>query len=237
MYNKLLKEHRDFRPKCPGDLSFDFTTEHTKGAVLVRESCMQICKYKSPGFNLYKEVDSGKRGMKAASANIGLNVALPQTPIGPSSIRRLCLGSNIPAPSRSYMFTSAGKVCKEIERINSIDMKSQRNVVKTVNKIRGMPENEIIAHADRKYYKSLFSGVGKTPFQPATQCNYVVAENVTPKKQAVTLENVNKLCIKHGFISLRTASAILCLVAVLQQFQWRLPLEMRKNEPKTAFWI
>ena len=101
---------------------------------------------------MYKEVTSGKRGH---SANVGLNVALTQTPIGPSSIRRLCLGSNIPAPSRSSIYTSAGKVCIEIERIYSIDMKSQRNVAKTVNKIRGMPENEIIVQADGIYNNSL----------------------------------------------------------------------------------
>ena len=60
------------------------------------------CKYKSPGFNLYKEVDSGKPGWKTASANVGLNVALTQTPIGPIIIRILCLGSNITAPFRSF---------------------------------------------------------------------------------------------------------------------------------------
>ena len=43
-----------------------------------------------------------------------------------------------------------------------------------------MPENEIIVQADG-IYNSLFSGVGKTPLQPSTQCSYVVAENVTPK--------------------------------------------------------
>ena len=201
MFNKVFKEHKDFRPKCPGNLSFDFTTEQQRGLCWREKVVCDRCKYKSPGFNLYKEVDSGKRGRKAASANVGLNVALTQTPIGPNSIRRLCLGSNIPAPSRSSMYTSAGKLCKEIERINIIDMKSRRNVVKTVNKIRGMPENEITVQADGIYNNSLFSGVGKTPFQPATQCSYIVAENVTPKKQVIALENVNKLCSKHGFHS------------------------------------
>ena len=74
-------------------------------------------------------------------------------------------------------------------------------MVKTVNKIRGMPENEIIFQADGMYNNSLFSGVVKTPFQPATQHSYVVAENVIPKAQVITLENVNKLCSKHGFNS------------------------------------
>ena len=35
-------------------------------------------------------------------------------------------------------YIDADNVCKEIERINTIDMKSQMNIVKTVKKIQGM---------------------------------------------------------------------------------------------------
>ena len=87
MFNKVDKEHRDFRLKCPGNLSFDFTTEQQWELCWREKLVRNGCKYKSPGFNLYKEVDSGKRGRKAASANVGLNVSLTQTPIGPNSIR------------------------------------------------------------------------------------------------------------------------------------------------------
>ena len=163
-------------------------------------------------FNLHKEVDRGKLGQKAASAKFGLNVALTQLPIGPNSIRRLCLGSNIPA-------SSAGKPCKEIERINKIGMKSQRNVVKTVNRIRDMPENEITVQADGIYNNSLFSGVGKTLYQPATQCSYNGAEYVTPKNRSSRLKMLTNFALSLDFIPLRMASAILCLVAVLQQLQ------------------
>ena len=47
----------------------------------------------------------------------------------------------------------------------------------------------------------LYSGIGKTPFQPATQCSYSVVENVTRKKQVIAMENVSKLCSKHGYHS------------------------------------
>ena len=43
-------------------------------------------------------------------------------------------------------------------------MKSRRNVVKIVNKIRGMPEYQIIVQANGIYNNSLFSGVGKILF-------------------------------------------------------------------------
>ena len=163
MFNEVFKEHRDFQTKCPGNLSFDFTTEQQWRLCWREKFVCNRCKNKLPGFSLFKEVDSRKSGRRAASANFGLNVALTQTPIGPSSIRRLCMGSNIPTPSRSSMHTSAGNVCKEIKMINYIDIKRQRNVVKTVNKIRGMHETDIIVQGDRIYNNSLFSGVGKTP--------------------------------------------------------------------------
>ena len=112
-----------------------FTTVQQKGLCLREKFVCNRRKYNSPGFNLYKEVDSRKRGRKAASANVGINAALTQTPFGPSSIRRLCLGSNILAPSRSSVYTSAGKVCKVIERINCIDMKTKEMLSKRSTRI------------------------------------------------------------------------------------------------------
>ena len=47
----------------------------------------------------------------------------------------------------------------------------------------------------------LFSGIGNTSFQPAIQCSYSVVENVTKKKQVIAMENVSKLCSKHGYHS------------------------------------
>ena len=46
---------------------------------------------------------------------------------------------------------------------------------------------------------------------------------------------LRNLALSMDLIPLRMASPILCLVAVVQYFQWRRPLEMRKSEPKTAF--
>ena len=52
---------------------------------------------------------------------------------------------------------------------------------------------------DGVYNNNLYSGVGRTPFQPATQCIVTVAENITPRKQLVAVEAISKLCSKHGF--------------------------------------
>ena len=69
------------------------------------------------------------------------------------------------------------------------------------------------------YNNNLFSGVGKTPYQPATQCSYNVAENVTIKNMYSRLKMLTNFALSMDFIPLMMVSAILSLVAVLQQFQ------------------
>lgn len=77
-------------------------------------------------------------------------------------------------------------------------MKDRREALKRINQLRGNLRNEIDIDADGAYNNKLYSGVGNTPFQPATQCNYLVVENVTKDRQLIAMENVNKLCSKHG---------------------------------------
>lgn len=196
-----MREHRNTSPACDGNLNFDFSAEEQRGLCWREKVICDACCYTSQKFNLYTEVKRHGPGRKAATANVGLNIALTQAPIGSTCVRKICLSSCIPAPSRSGLNKCASKVCKDIQRINESDMKSRRAELKKINQLRGKPENEIPVQSDGIYNNNLYSGVGKTPFQPATQCSYVVAENVTPKKQIIALENVNKLCSKYGFHS------------------------------------
>ena len=80
-------------------------------------------------------------------------------------------------------------------------MKARRKSLKTINLLRGQPETDIAIQSDGMFSNPLYSGIGKTPFQPATQCSYSVVENVTRKKQVIAMENVSKLCSKHGYHS------------------------------------
>ena len=139
------------------------------------------CQYVSQRYNLYDEIETGKPGRKSATANVGLNIGLSQTPIGPSNVRKLCLRTNIPAPSRRGLQKCANKVCKTIENVNKSDMKARRKTLRTINLLRGQPETEIAVQSDGMFNNPLYSGIGKTPFQPATQCSYSVVENVTNK--------------------------------------------------------
>lgn len=201
MFNEVFAEHQKTSPNCTGRLDFDYSSEEQRMLCWRERVICDQCHYMSPKYNLYNEIETGKVGRKTATANIGLNIALSQTPIGPSSVRKICLSTSIPAPSRRGLQNCANKVSKEIEKVNKNDMKARRQGLKTINILRGRPAGEISVQSDEIFNNPLYSGIGKTPFQPATQCSYTMVENITPKKQVIALENVNKLCSKHGFHS------------------------------------
>ena len=50
------------------------------------------------------------------------------------------------------------------------------------------------------YNNPLYSGIGKTPFQPLTQTVYSFAENVTSKQQIIKLVTKNKIGSKLGHL-------------------------------------
>lgn len=199
MINTVVKQHISASPDCSGDLKFDEDNSEQRGLVWRERAICNECKFQSEKFSLYEEIRTGNKGRCSATANMGLNIALTQTPISATSAIKMFLGANIPAPSRRGMINCATKVNEIITDANKADMKNRRRQLKTINRYRNLPENEIAVQSDGLYNNSLYSGVGRTPFQPATQCSYIVAENVTNQKQIIAMENVNKLCSKHGF--------------------------------------
>ena len=48
--------------------------------------------------------------------------------------------------------------------------------------LREQPERDIATQSDGMFNNPLYSGIEKTPFQPATQCSYSVVENETKKE-------------------------------------------------------
>ena len=201
MFNEVFREHQQTSPYCEGRLDFDYANEEQRMLCWREKEICDRCQYVSQRYNLYDEIETGKPGRKSATANVGLNIGMSQTPIGPSNVRKLCLTTNIPTPSRRGLQKCANKVCKTIENVNKSDMKARRKTLRTINLLRGQPETEIAVQSDGMLNNPLYSGIGKTPFQPATQCSYSVVKNVTNKKQVIAIENVNKLCSKHGYHS------------------------------------
>lgn len=199
MVNEVSREHRQKKPDCQGNLCFDSSSSMQWGFGWRESAKCQICSYVSKRYKLYAEIDTCKRGVKPASVTRGISIALTQTPIASSGVRKICHGGNIPAPSVACLQRTANLVNEVICKENKRDMKRIREELKEINKYRGLPQNVINVQADGMYNNNLYSGVGKTPFQPATQASYTVAETITSKKQIVAAEQVNKLCSKHGF--------------------------------------
>ena len=80
-------------------------------------------------------------------------------------------------------------------------MRLRRKQLKTVNKLRGFEEYSIPVEGDGAYNNPIYSGIGNTPFQAATQSTYIIAEGTTHKRQIISLTAKNKLCLKgarHG---------------------------------------
>ncbi|KAK3106993.1 hypothetical protein FSP39_004584 [Pinctada imbricata] len=204
MYNECIDEHAEQFPHCKGKstLYWDLSKEQQWGLCWIEQMFCAKCSYKSKPYPLYKEVDGeSTKGRKAANINRGIHVGLSQTPIGPTSLRRVLMSVHVPPPSKAELQKSANKVCSNICEVNKLDMQRRREDLKKINKLRNEPEHVINIECDGAYNNKLYSGVGRTLMQPATQCNYVVAENVTGKRQIIAMTNVNKLCSKHGFHS------------------------------------
>lgn len=197
MWNESFRQHLSKRPTCKGNLQWNTHKEEQRGFVWRATLNCDNCNFISKKYKLYKEVQTTKKGPKPAAINYGMQVGLSQVSMGSSGLRKILLSGNIPAPSTKGMQNSANKVNEKIEIQNVADMADIRTELKTINKMRGHPESHIDVEGDGCYNNPLYSGIGKTPFQPATQSCYVVVENMTDKKLVINLVTKNKLC-SHG---------------------------------------
>lgn len=195
MWNEVFTEHKQASPKCGGKLHCDLDSEEQVGLCWKERIVCSKCKYTSKFYKLYAETRTGTRGPPAASPNCGVQVGLSQTPIGNLNMRKLCLSANLPAPSASGMQKKASQISKIIENENKKDMKKQLQHAKKIHQIaQGTSDSSIPMEGDGCYNNPLYSAVGKTPYQPATQVTYVVAEGVTRKRSVVSLCAKSKLC-------------------------------------------
>ena len=170
---EIFHQHQQTSPSYGKRLDFEYASEQQRMLCWREKVICDRCQYISqiyvllspifsptlavavflPGFpvfissyrlyNLYDEIKTGKPGRKPATANVGLHIGLSNTPIGPSNVRKICLSSNIPAPSRRGLQKCANAVCKSIENVNTSDMKAKRKALKTINLLRGQPGTEI----------------------------------------------------------------------------------------------
>ena len=202
MVNTVFREHIINHPQCMGNLNFDSTSEQKRGLVWRERAVCNHCDYTSRMFVLYNEVDTGKCGRKSADINMMVHIGMTQTTISATSLNKILLSAGLDAPSVPGLQKTANKVNPIIENANQQDMKSRRKLIKKINLYKNKPENQVSGECDGVYNNSLYSRVGRTPFQPATQAVLSFAENETVVKQILAIQTVNKLCSKHGFHSL-----------------------------------
>ncbi len=198
MWNTVFNEHRKQHPTCKGFIEWDMSKEGRWGLGNSEVAKCDTCSYISKRFKLYEEVNVRKVGRKSAKMNISVHAALSQTPISTTSFRKIILGTNTVAPSTKGLQKRANEVLSKIKTINTNDMKERRKRLVEINKLRGSDTPEAVSlQGDGMYNNPLYSGVGRTPYQPATQMVYSVAENETVNKEIIAVVAKNKLCSKH----------------------------------------
>ena len=203
MMNKGWSEHASSHPRCKGRLLFNFPAEEQRGVCTRQQLKCNTCNYKSNKHNLYTETDTDThthRGRRSAQPNITLHVGLTKLPISTTSLRLICSCLLIPPPSVSGCQKTSNKVADSIVDTNESDMHTKREQLKEINRIRGADSNIINIQSDGMYNNALYSGIGKTPFQPATQVVYTAVEHTTKDKHVIAVSTKNKLCSKKHSI-------------------------------------
>ena len=191
-----IRGHTDFQPGCDGDLDWDLTGEVKWGLGWQERLKCGKCNYVSPKFKLYTQVESNKRGPKAAAVNYGVQVGLSHTSISNTGMCNILYAMNTPAPSPRGMQKCTNIVSDSVIKCSEHDMASIRKSIVEVNKLRGAENTSVNVEMDCRYNNPIHSGVGKTPFQAGTQVTHVTVENTTPTKKVINVVNKSKLCQK-----------------------------------------
>ena len=143
LVNEATKQHRRLHPKCEGDLWIDEDAEVKWGLAWKERVKCDKCRYVSRTHKLYTEVESKKRGPKAATVNLGLQAGLNHTSIGNTGATKLILATNTPAPCMSGMQKSANKMKDTLIKSNENSMKKVVENIKVAGEAVGMKKAKI----------------------------------------------------------------------------------------------
>lgn len=207
MWNNGFREHARKYPDCDGVLLCDLDGEEKRGFSTRLSLACSKCKFKSNRFSLYEEIETGRAGRKASKLDTSVHVGLSQTPISHTGIRKIFLSGNIQVPVSSSLQRRSNIVLDKVQKVNKTDMQKRRNEIVEINALRGKENPHAIKmQSDGVYNNPLYSGVGRTPFQPATQTIYSGAENETEKHSILAINVKNKLCSKHSSLDVNKDS-------------------------------
>lgn len=153
----------------------------------------EVCSFITPEMKLYKEVKQHKPGPNPAAANLGLAVGLQDTPISSTRARLLMSTMDMTPPARASMQRTANKVGKAVTELNTKDMADKVEVIKEVNRERGVDVNELNIAMDGRYNSTTIAS-RKKPGQNASLAIGLACETVTDKKYIIGAAFQNKLC-------------------------------------------
>lgn len=193
MWNAIIVEH-NAKTNCIHP-QFKLYDEKQKGLGVEQCYICEICMYKSDYYKLYAEANTPhKKGPKFAEANLGLATALQDMPIGPKKARLLMCGVGIAPPATSALQNAANFVGKKTEKMIEDDIKSERERLKRINQIKGLPPNAPINCSMDVRYNSQTIASSKKFGQNASQAIALVTENYTRTNEVVGIHVTNKLC-------------------------------------------
>ena len=195
LWNSAIDGHRLFKKTCRGSLLWDAAGEQKWGLAWRERLKCDTCDYTSPTHKLYKEVESPSRGPNAATLNVGSQVGMTHTSIAATGLSKILYSANIPAPTRSAFQKSANKARDKIINSNEKSMKAIRKDIRVAkNAVNPHTQCDIDIELDARYNNQVYSGVGNTPFQAATQVTQLVVENCSSQRKVIAETTHDKLC-------------------------------------------
>lgn len=196
LYDSGNRKHGLCSKGCDGRLLIDSDNSKKWGLVWSERLKCTKCSFVSDYCKLYEEVEGkSKRGRKAATVNVGLQLGLSTTPISNTGICRVLNNANIVAPSISSMQRLSNKVLEEVISLNQIDMQDKvRAVVKTNTLIGQTNPLNINVEGDTCYNNKIFNA-DTTPFQAGTIATTTFCENNTRSKRIIGVNIASKLCL------------------------------------------
>ena len=109
-------------------------------------------------------------------------MGLSQTYLGNNGLRKILASANTPPSSRISLQKTSNIVMAEVVNPNKVDMSPRCHQLVDINRLCGSNSPHAIpVQCVGMYSNPLYSGIGETPFQSATQIVYFFAEDVTSK--------------------------------------------------------
>ena len=192
--NRFINAHKEL-DKCD-KLEIDMVELQPWGLFTSVKFVCKSCDFKTIKHDrLYEEVDTQKRGRKAAAGNLRLALLNQDIAIGPTEVQLLFAAVGLHVNVTNLQKTAV-KVSEITESLARRDMEKWLDHASEVYKARGVDStNQISAEFDVLYH-AMNKSNSHCPGQAASSATALCVETVTPQKKIIDFEHFNRVCIK-----------------------------------------